>query len=110
MKKKMILFLSVLSVIITLVACGKSDDQDTSEIATEIEETLPEDSSESESSEEVPEETAIPESSEEEPESEPIEEEIPEVEHRTGDEIIGISDKDISDLHVLYYDSVINDA
>ena len=45
----MILFLSVLSVIITLVACGKSDDQDTSEIATEIEETLPEDSSESES-------------------------------------------------------------
>lgn len=34
----------------------------------------------------------------------------PEVEHRTGEEIIGVSDKDISDLHIVYYDSVNNDV
>ena len=33
-----------------------------------------------------------------------------EIEHRTGDEIIGISDKDFGDLHAVYYESVNNDA
>ena len=33
-----------------------------------------------------------------------------EVEHRSGDEIIGISEKDISDLHLVYYESVIDDV
>lgn len=33
-----------------------------------------------------------------------------EVEHRTSDEIIGISDKDFNDLHAVYYESVNNDA
>lgn len=33
-----------------------------------------------------------------------------EVEHRTGEEIIGVSDKDISDLHIVFYDSVNNDV
>lgn len=35
---------------------------------------------------------------------------VPEVEHRTGEEIIGVSDKDISDLHIVFYDSVNNDV
>ena len=34
----------------------------------------------------------------------------PEVEHRTGEEIIGVSDKDISDLHIVFYDNVNNDV
>ena len=33
-----------------------------------------------------------------------------EIEHRTGDEIIGISDKDFGDLHAVYYESVNNDT
>lgn len=35
---------------------------------------------------------------------------VPEVEHRTGEEIIGVSDKDISDLHIVFYDNVNNDV
>ena len=35
---------------------------------------------------------------------------VPEVEHRTGEEIIGVSDKDISELHIVFYDSVNNDV
>lgn len=33
-----------------------------------------------------------------------------EVEHRAGDEIIGISDKNFGDLHAVYYESVNNDT
>lgn len=33
-----------------------------------------------------------------------------EIEHRTGDKIIGISDKDFGDLHAVYYESVNNDT
>ena len=50
-------------------------------------------------------ETAEPAS---DPESES--ESAKEVEHRSGDEIIGISEKDISDLHLVYYESVIDDV
>ena len=50
-------------------------------------------------------ETAEPAS---DPESES--ESAKEVEHRSGDEIIGISEKDISDLRLVYYESVIDDV
>lgn len=62
------------------------------------------------------EEATAPESSEAEksPEAaagtEPDNPTVPEVEHRTGEEIIGVSDKDISDLHIVFYDSVNNDV
>ena len=49
-------------------------------------------------------EAAVTESQEEAPSP------APEVEHRTGDEIIGVSEEDISDLHIVYYDSVNNDV
>ena len=41
---------------------------------------------------------------------EPESESAKEIEHRSGDEIIGISEKDISDLHLVYYESVIDDV
>ena len=44
-----------------------------------------------------------------EPEAESTEQ-SEEIEHRSGDEIIGISEKDISDLHLVYYESVIDDV
>ena len=41
---------------------------------------------------------------------EPESESAKKIEHRSGDEIIGISEKDISDLHLVYYESVIDDV
>lgn len=41
---------------------------------------------------------------------EPESESAKEIEHRSGDEIIGISEKDISDLRLVYYESVIDDV
>lgn len=44
------------------------------------------------------------------PTTEPESESQEEVEHRSGDEIIGISEKSISDLNLVYYESVIDDV
>lgn len=97
--------------IAVLTGCGKSNASKDVAAETAIEETAQEDTSEMDSLEDESEEAVLPDDLEAEtPASEPAETETPEVEHRTGDEIIGISDKDISDLHIVYYNSVNNDV
>lgn len=84
----------IVAAIISLLPSGKKDTDGTTKEAETVS---------TEPTAEI--ETAEP-ASDPEPESESAKE----VEHRSGDEIIGISEKDISDLHLVYYESVIDDV
>lgn len=80
----------IVAAIISLLPSGKDETADTNEESGTV------------SAEPSAEPTAEPEAESTEPSEE--------VKHRSGDEIIGISEKDISDLHLVYYDSVIDDV
>lgn len=84
----------IAAAIISLLPSGKKDTDATTKEAETV-------STEPAAKMETVEPTSDPES-----ESESAKE----VEHRSGDEIIGISEKDISDLHLVYYESVIDDV
>lgn len=105
MKKKVVLCMTVLSLVASIVGCGKSDKPEETTAATTTATTEAVQETESEPEETRPSESVV-ESEPTEASSEPAE--TPE--HRTGEEIIGISEKDIADVDVLFYDSVINDV
>ena len=84
----------IAAAIISLLPSGKKDTDATTKEAETV-------STEPAAKMETVEPTSDPES-----ESESAKE----VEHRSGDEIIGISEKDISDLHLVYYESMIDDV
>ena len=89
MKKKVVIFMSILSIFAGLTGCGKSKEP-----------------VESNKKSEVVSESIVQESEQ----TEEATEAAPEVEHRTGDAIVGVSDKDISDLDPVFWKSVVNDA
>lgn len=89
MKKKVVIFMSILSIFAGLTGCGKSKEPVKSNKESE-----------------VVSESAVQESEQ----TEEATEAAPEVEHRTGDAIVGVSDKDISDLDPVFWKSVVNDA
>ena len=89
MKKKVVIFMSILSIFAGLTGCGKSKEPVRNNKESE-----------------VVSESAVQESEQ----TEEATEAAPEVEHRTGDAIVGVSDKDISDLDPVFWKSVVNDA
>ena len=89
MKKKVVIFMSILSIFAGLTGCGKSKEP-----------------VESNKESEVVSESVVQESEQ----TEEATEAAPEVEHRTGDTIVGVSDKDISELHPVLWKSVVNDV
>lgn len=94
--RSMIAIIFIFIIVICVYFIAKPSKKDPASIEPESqEETAPEPSESEAAVTELQEETPSP---------------APEVEHRTGDEIIGVSEKDISDLHVIYYDSVNNDV
>lgn len=89
MKKEVVIFMSILSIFSGLTGCGKAK------------EPVKADTAQSEAvSESVVSETTQSEETES----------VPEVEHRTGDTIVGVSDKNISELDPVFWKSVVNDV
>ena len=95
MKKKVVIFILILSVFAGLAGYGESDKSKNSKESEVV-------------SESVATETATEETTE--TATEEISETVTEVEHRTGDAIVGVSDKDISDLDPVFWKSVVNDV
>lgn len=89
MKKKVVIFMSILSIFAGLTGCGKSKEP-----------------VESNKESEVVSESVVQESEQ----TQEATEAAPEVEHRTGDTIVGVSDKDISELDPVFWKSVVNDV
>jgi hypothetical protein len=84
-----VIFMSILSIFAGLTGCGKSKEP-----------------VESNKKSEVVSESVVQESEQ----TEEATETAPEVEHRTGDTIAGVSDKDISELDPVFWKSVVNDV
>lgn len=85
----MVISMSILSIFAGLTGCGKSKEP-----------------VESNKESEIVSESAVQESGQ----TEEVIEAALEVEHRTGDAIVGVSDKDISDLDPVFWKSVVNDV
>ncbi|MEA5083257.1 MAG: hypothetical protein VB018_03790 [Lachnospiraceae bacterium] len=98
MKKFLTITLATLC-IVSLNGCGKKEQA--AEPAAAV--TVTEEKTEAPAEEETKEEAAVPS------EEAPAEEEKEPVEHRTGEEIVGISDQDISDVDIIFDDTVRND-
>ena len=101
-KKPLIIFSIAMIIIFALLSCAigtgndKTEKEETTESAAVAEQTTEQETEKQE------EQTTEMESESEEPEVE--------VEHRTGDAFIGISDKDITELDGTFYDTVRDDV